>query len=95
MARKALSPMQSVAKAISLSVARHALTALGASLVSMGVLQESCGPQALDGCYDVQSLMGAGLFVVSVGWSVFDKQQAKKRAEAVLPVTGGSSPNQP
>lgn len=83
MAKKSLSPIQSVAKAISLSVTRHALTGLGATLVAQGVLTESCAA-GLQGCYDVQSLLGAGLFVVTVAWGAFDKWQTDKRAKALL-----------
>jgi len=55
-----------------LGIVRHILTTVGGVLVTNGTLSDS----------DLQAAIGGLMTVIGVVWSVVEKQQAKRAAEA-------------
>lgn len=63
------------------AIIRHIFSALGAYLVTAGYLQNG----------QVEQFIGAGLFLVSFAWSLYNKFTTNGKIETALELPAGSS----
>ena len=63
------------------AIVRHILTAIGTWLVTSGYLQSG----------QTEQFIGAGLFIVSFVWSLYNKFTTEKAIDTALELKAGSS----